>query len=259
MAAPAFDAYAACYAYGASAWRLGPLNLSVASGSLTGVIGPNGSGKSTLLALLARRVHGQGEIRFFSRSIRDFGSRAWARSAGYLPQQVQAQFNFTVEEAVAFGRYARTDFMGFLDAHDREVVTRCLAQAEMTALRDRPLYALSGGERQRAHLAAVMAQEPQVLLLDEPTAALDIHHQVALFHLLRQCTDGGMTVILATHDLTLAAHFCDTLLLLSNGQLEASGSPDEVVEQGLIQKVYGENVRVVEHPESGSPVVLPAW
>jgi iron complex transport system ATP-binding protein len=121
------------------------------------------------------------------------------------------------------------------------------------------LHALSGGERQRAHLAAVLAQEPQVLVLDEPTAALDIHHQVALFHLLRQCTEGGMTVVLATHDLTLAAHFCDTLLLLSDGRLEASGRPDEVMEQGLIQQVYGENVRVVEHPESGSPVVLPAW
>jgi iron complex transport system ATP-binding protein len=259
MAAPAFDVTAVSYQHGAGAWRLGPLSLSVASGSLTGVIGPNGSGKSTLLALLARRIRGRGDIRFFGRALDDFSSRAWARSAGYLPQHVQVQFSFTVEEAVAFGRYARTSVMGFLDTHDRAVVARCLEQTEMTDLRHRPLHALSGGECQRAHLAAVLAQEPQVLVLDEPTAALDIHHQVALFDLLRACTADGITVILATHDLTLAAHFCDTLMLLAGGRLEAAGPPTDVMDQALIQKVYGENVRVVAHPESTSPVVLPAW
>jgi iron complex transport system ATP-binding protein len=259
MAAIALDARAVGYRYSGSSWRLGPLDLLVAGGSLTGVIGPNGSGKSTLLALLARQVRGEGCINLCGRPVSTFSSQAWARCAGYLPQQINVQFGFTVEEAVAFGRYARTGFMGFLDAHDRDVVARCLAQTEMTALRDRPLRALSGGERQRTHLAAVLAQEPQVLLLDEPTAALDIHHQVAFFDLLRQCSQNGITVVLATHDLTLAAHFCDTLLLLTNGQLAAAGSPKIVMDEALIQKVYGENVRVVAHPESGSPVVLPAW
>ncbi|MCX7848109.1 MAG: ABC transporter ATP-binding protein, partial [bacterium] len=246
------------HVYPRSAWQLGPLSFEVRAGGMTGLIGPNGSGKSTLLAACARHIPARGSIHVFRRPIATYGAREWARLVAYLPQSIQAQFDFTVEETVAFGRYPHTAMMGFLDAHDWAVIQRCMEQAELSHLRTRRLSELSGGERQRVHLAAVLAQEPRLMLLDEPATALDIHHQVALYRILRECTAAGITVVLATHDLSLAAHFCDELMLLSGGQIAAQGSPDRVITEPLIHQVYGAQVRVVTVPGSVSPAVVPA-
>lgn len=246
------------YAYPRSAWQLGPLALEVRGARMTGLIGPNGSGKSTLLAICARHLHARGSVHVFGRPASAYAPRDWARRVAYLPQSITAQFDFTVEETIAFGRYPHTAVMGFLGPHDRAVVQRCMEQTELTGLRARRLSQLSGGERQRVHLAAVLAQEPRVLLLDEPATALDIHHQIALYHILRGCTAAGMTVLLATHDLSLAAHFCDELALLAHGGIVRQGTPAEVITEALIQRVYGAHVRVASLPGSPAPVVVPA-
>ncbi len=246
------------YAYARSAWRLGPLTLDVRGARMTGMIGPNGSGKSTLLSICARHLHARGTLALFGRPASAYAPGEWARCVAYLPQSVTAQFDFTVEETIAFGRYPHTGVMGFLGAHDRAVIERCMHETELNALRARRLSELSGGERQRVHLAAVLAQEPRLLLLDEPATALDIHHQIALYHILRSCTASGITVVLATHDLSLAAHFCDELVLLAHGGIVRHGTPAEVVTEELIQRVYGANVRVASLPCSPSPVVVPA-
>jgi len=248
----------AAYVYPRSAWQLGPLALDVRGTCMTGLIGPNGSGKSTLLALCARHLRAHGSVQVFGRPAAAYAPREWARCVAYLPQSVTAQFDFTVEETVAFGRYPHTAVMGFLGPRDRAVVERCMEQTELTALRARRLSELSGGERQRVHLAAVLAQEPRLLLLDEPATALDIHHQIALYHILRACTAAGITVLLATHDLSLAAHFCDELVLLAHGSIVQQGAPADVITEALIQRVYGAHVRVAALPGSPAPVVVPA-
>lgn len=246
------------YTYPRSAWQLGPLALDVRGACMTGLIGPNGSGKSTLLAICARHLHARGSVRVCGRPAAAYAPREWARCVSYLPQTVTAQFDFTVEETVSFGRYPHTAVMGFLGPHDRVVVARCMEQTELSALRGRRLSELSGGERQRVHLAAVLAQEPRLLLLDEPATALDIHHQIALYHVLRACTAAGITVLLATHDLSLAAHFCDELVLLAQGSVVQHGTPADVITEALIQRVYGAQVRVASLPGSPAPVVVPA-
>lgn len=246
------------YAYPGGGWELGPLTLTVGAGRMTGLIGPNGSGKSTLLKICARHVSARGSIHVNGQPVSAYGPREWARLVGYLPQSIHPQYDFTVEETVAFGRYPHCALMGFLDARDRAVIQRCMEQTELMALRARRLSELSGGERQRVHLATVLAQEPRILLLDEPAAALDIHHQVALFHILRECTAAGITVLMATHDLTLAAHFCDELILLAHGRVVAQGPPSAVITETLIQRVYSAHVRVASIPGVSSPVVVPA-
>ena len=177
----------------------------------------------------------------------------------YLPQQVSAQYDFSVEETVAFGRYPHTGIAGFLTQHDQSVIDRCLEETELYELRSRLLSELSGGERQRVFLASVVAQEPRILFLDEPTTALDIHHQAAFYRVVKQCCSNGITVILATHELTMAAHFCDELVLLSQGSVVTQGTARDVLQQRLLQQVYGSNVTVVYPDKTGTPVIVPAF
>lgn len=257
MSNAAIQAAAVMHHYPKTGWRLGPVSLEICGGGLTGLIGPNGSGKSTFLSLLAQREHAQGTVRLLGRDTRTFTMRDWAKTVAYLPQQIGMDYDFSVEQTVAFGRYPHSGMMGFLGPRDREVIERCLQETDMAGLRSRLLGELSGGERQRAHMAAVLAQEPQVLFLDEPATALDIHHQVSLYTLLKSCTGNGITVVMATHDLTLTAQFCDDLVLLAGGAIVRHGTPGEVFQRALIQSVYGPNVDVLHHPHSGRPMVVP--
>ena len=245
------------HTYARTGWRLGPMDLAVRGAVLTGIIGPNGSGKSTLLSILARRLSFAGELTVSSKLIREFTNAEWARTVAYLPQRVPMEFDFSVGETVAFGRYARTGLMGFLGREDHEVVEQCLRQTDLLGLRGRMLSELSGGEVQRVHLASVLAQEPSVLFLDEPTTSLDIHHQIAFYRVIRRCVEAGMTAVLVTHELTLASQFCDELVLLSDGEIVRHGTAEDVVREELIQRVYGEAVRIVAHPETGRPMVVP--
>jgi iron complex transport system ATP-binding protein len=155
------------------------------------------------------------------------------------------------------GRYPHTKGLGSLDRNDLDVIQQSLQLTEMDALAQRPLSRLSGGERKRAFLASVLAQRPQILLLDEPTGALDIHHQVQFFRLLHDLAQDGMTIAVATHEINLASLFSDTLLVLSKGKPLKSGPPGQVLTPSTIQSVYGESVFMGRHPQTDRPAVFP--
>ncbi len=252
-----FDAVA--YQYPDSAWRLEGVSLSVGAGEVLAFIGPNGSGKSTLLRIGGGVLRPDaGRVLLGERDLSRLARREVARSLGYLPQQVRSDFDYSVEEVVAMGRFPHLAGAGFLSAADRAVVDRCLAETEVADYRQRPLSHLSGGERQRVFLASVLAQEPRVLLLDEPTAALDLHHQVRFFRLVRRLAQQGIGVGVVTHDVNLASLYCDRVALLRGGRLVEHGAPEAVLRADVLHATYGSDVLLSQHPTAHRPIVLPA-
>ena len=246
------------FGYGGSEWQLREVSLGLSAGQIIGVIGPNGAGKSTLLKIAAGLVRpSTGLVRLIEQDMRDRSRRSIARQLGFLPQNVTGSLDYRVEEIVAMGRFAHLRGAGFLQPDDLEVVERCLECTETTAYRRRSLSQLSGGERQRVLLASVLAQQPQVLLLDEPTTGLDMHHQVAFFDLVSSLAAKGMAVIVVTHDLNLAALYCHRLLLLVGGHAVKEGTVPEVVCAEVLGQAYRHSVYVGRHPMAGSPMVLP--
>ncbi len=246
------------FRYPGSQWRLADVSLVVPSGEVVGIIGPNGSGKTTLLRLGAGVLSPEsGRVRLAGQDVRGLSRRHIARLLGYLPQQVTSEFDYQVEEVVAMGRFPHLRGAGFLGARDLAVVERCLDASEVAGLRRRRLSRLSGGERQRALLASVLAQEPRVLLLDEPTMALDLHHQRRFFALVRRLAADGIAVVVVTHDVNLASLYCDSLALLREGRLAHRGRPEEVLTPEVLRATYGEEVVLERHPECGRPIVLP--
>ena len=259
MGAELLQLDAVSYQYPDSGWRLDAVTLAVASGEVLAAIGPNGSGKSTLLRLGAGVLTPtSGRVMLDGRECAGLPRREIARTLGYLPQQVTSEFDYRVEEVVAMGRYPHLSGAGFLSAADIAVVERCLAETEIERYRSRRLSRLSGGERQRAFLASVLAQEPRVLLLDEPTSSLDLHHQVRFFGLLRRLSAQGMAVVVVTHDVNLASLFCDRVALLRDGRLVEEGTPADVLRADVLQATYGNEVILERHPTTGRPIVLPA-
>lgn len=246
------------YAYGPNGWQLENVSLALGPGQIIGIIGPNGAGKSTLLKIAAGSLSGSGgSVRLKGRSLKDLSRRQIARQLGYLPQNVTSVFDHRVEEVVALGRFPHLTGAGFLASDDLEVIERCMEQTETIAFRNRPLSQLSGGERQRVLLASVLAQQPQVLLLDEPTTGLDIHYQVTFFSLLMELADKALAVAVVTHELNLAAQYCHRLLLLHNGKTVKEGPVEEVFRQEVLGEVYRHSVLVGTHPVSKKPIALP--
>jgi len=252
-----FDAVG--YQYLDSDWQLDSVTLAASAGEVLAVIGPNGSGKSTLLRLGAGVLEpGSGRVVLEGRESGALSRREIARTLGYLPQQVTSEFDYRVEEVVAMGRFPHLSGAGFLSAADLAVVARCLAETEIESYRRRRLSRLSGGERQRAFLASVLAQEPRVLLLDEPTSSLDLHHQVRFFGLVQRLSRHGMAVVVVTHDVNLASLYCDRVALLRDGRLVEEGSPEAVLRADVLRATYGEEMLLERHPTTGRPIVLPA-
>ena len=244
--------------YAEADWRLQPTCFSLHAGEMAAVIGPNGSGKSTLLKLAAGVLAPEsGAVRVGERDLARYERKDIARVLGYLPQQIHPAFDYTVEEVAAMGRFPHLTGLGFLTRDDLDVVARCLAQTETLEFRGRALSHLSGGERQRVYLASILAQEPRLLLLDEPTAALDIHHQARFFRLLRARVKEGMAVCVVTHDLNVASLYCDRLLLMAGGARVCEGAAADVLRREILSEVYGEAVAVQTDPRSGKPIVLP--
>lgn len=249
------------FAYDAAHPVLNDVSIAIEPGDCTGIVGPNGSGKSTLLRLLAGHLRpASGEVTLDSEPVARINHRRRARSIAFLPQTVNPTFSLTVFETVCLGRHPHLGALGALTPHDREVADRCLRDAECTELRNRDFMTLSGGERQRVMLASILAQEPALLLLDEPTSSLDVHHQVEIFDLLRGLAADDYGVCVVTHDLNLAARFCRNVLLLSGSTPDpiAHGTPAEVFNEHDLSTAYGAPIQVAEHPIEHTPLVSAA-
>jgi iron complex transport system ATP-binding protein len=242
-------------------FRLAGMSFEIAAGEILGVIGPNGSGKTTLVRLLSR-VHApeRGEIRLAGTSLARLSRRALARQVAVLPQDVTPAFALTVEELVLMGRHPHGEGRFFETAGDLERARHAMTLAGVRELADQPLDALSGGERQRATLARALAQEPRLLLLDEPTSHLDLRHQREVVGLLRRLNrERGLTAVLVSHDLNLAGEVADRVLLLAAGRIARIGTPAEVLDEAVLEAAYGCPVRVEKSPDSGRPVVTIRW
>jgi iron complex transport system ATP-binding protein len=233
------------------------VSFAVGGGEFLGIIGPNGSGKTTLLKLISRLlVPGQGRVLVDGQDTSRWSHRALARTMAVVPQETQVHFDFTVEEIVEMGRSPYLGRFQAMSKHDRDIVTAAMEATNILPLAGRSIQELSGGERQRVIVARALAQEPEVLLLDEPTASLDINHEVEIFELLRTLTiQEGLVSIAVLHDLNLAAEYCDRLLLLSQGKVSAMGGAEEVLTAENLSSVYGIDVVVYENFLTGRPHV----
>jgi iron complex transport system ATP-binding protein len=227
------------------------VSLAVAKGEMVGILGPNGSGKTTLLKILSAVLGGGGAVELNERDIRTYGKRELSRLFAVVPQESQVNFPFTVAEIVLMGRASHHSPLGLEGVSDLAAARKSLEATETAALADRYLHELSGGEKQRVMIARALAQEAEILLLDEPAAFLDLKHQVRIFELMRRLNhERGLTIVAALHDLNLAALFFPRLIMLSEGKIFRDGAALDVLTEENIRQVYGIRVRV-RRDESG--------
>ena len=235
---------------------LDDLSADVEDGQWVALIGPNGAGKTTALRAVAGLVSYEGTVRVFTDDARHLRGRRLARKIALVPQVPLIPGDMTVRAYVLLGRTPHLGYLGNEGRSDHRAVDAALEQLDLGALAHRRLDTLSGGERQRATLARALAQDAPVLLLDEPTASLDMGRQQQVLELVDELrTSRGLTVLSTMHDLTLAGQYADRLLLLDRGRLVAAGSADEVLTQALITQHYGADVEVVGSADSGFAVV----
>ncbi|MBI3030275.1 MAG: ABC transporter ATP-binding protein [Candidatus Rokubacteria bacterium] len=237
------------------------MSLEIVPGEVLGVIGPNSAGKTTLIRLLTRVLEPlAGEILLEGASLRSLTRWEVARRVAVVPQDAPPAFPFTVEQLVLMGRYPHAPGRFFERPRDLAVAREAMAATGIEELALCALESLSGGERQRAALARALAQEPRLLILDEPTAHLDLRYQAEVAGLLRRLNrERGMTIFLVSHDLSLAAELSDRLLLLGEGRLVRLGAPEDVLETALIEAVYGCRVEIESNPKTGRPRVHMDW
>jgi iron complex transport system ATP-binding protein len=243
---------------GREAPALARVSLDVPAGSFHAVLGPNGSGKSTLMrALLGSCPLASGAVRIGGRAVPDWGSRELAQTVGAVAQSESIAFPLSTRELVAMGRYPHLGPLAPERAEDRAAVEGALEACGVQELADRDVTTLSGGELQRARIARALAQEPRALVLDEPTSSLDVRHEMAILELLRSAADGGLTVLLITHGLDVAAQFADRMLILAGGAVAAEGTPAEVMREEILARVYEWPISVRPDPATGAPRVTP--
>ena len=242
-------------------FALTDLSFDLADGEIFGVLGPNSAGKTTLIRLLTRVLAPtRGTIEVEGRLLSSTPRAALARRIAVVPQDTPQGLPFTVEELVLMGRYPHAPRRVFETAADRSVAREAMAATDVLDLARVRVGVLSGGERQRVALARALAQEPRVLVLDEPTAHLDLRHQVECAALLRRVNrERGTTVLLVSHDLNLAGEVCDRLLLLAEGRIARLGTPEDVLEARLLAAVYDCAVVVDRNAATGRPLVHIAW
>lgn len=236
---------------------LDAVDLVAEPGTVTGLIGPNGAGKSTLLrAILGLTPIESGSITYDGADLLAMPRRSRAQLAAFVEQSAGTDARLTARDVVMLGRIPfQTVWQVSPSPADTGVADAALASVEMTSFAERLYHTLSGGEQQRIQIARALAQQPRLLLLDEPTSHLDVHAQLATLSLLQQRAKAGGTVLLALHDLNLAAGFCDRLILLHDGRPVAAGPPDNVLTPTLLRSVYGVEVTVLRHPASGRPLI----
>jgi iron complex transport system ATP-binding protein len=237
---------------------LSDVDLAVDSGSFVGLVGPNGAGKTTLLRTVrAALAPDSGRVRVDGRAVHDLAPKAVSRLVATTPQETSLSFEFTVEQAVEMGRTPHLGRFDRVGERDREAVRAAMERVDVEQFSDRPVTSLSGGERQRVLLARALAQETPVLLLDEPTASLDINHAVNTLELVADLAAEGKTAVAAIHDLNLAARYCDALVLLADGTVRAAGPPSEVLRRPTLRDAFDAETLVTRQPDGDGPLVTP--
>jgi iron complex transport system ATP-binding protein len=228
------------------------VTLELRAGEVLALVGPNGSGKSTLLSVLAGDVKpDNGKVWVDGKPLPQWSIADLARRRAVLPQRITLSFPFTVAEVVRMGRAP------WNDERDDAVVAQAMELTETTAFAERDFNSLSGGEQARAALARVLAQQTEILLLDEPTAALDLKHAEHVLTIARTRAEAGHTILVVLHDLGFAAAHADRIAVLCAGRVVADGPPQDVLTEALLSEVYQHPVEVFDHPRTGRPVVLP--
>ena len=234
------------------------LSVTIAGGEFVGLVGPNGSGKTTFLNLLTRILKpSRGHILIDGHEIQSFSSRGLACKIAVVPQESNIIFPFTVSEVVLMGRAPH--LRSILEREeDFQIAAEAMEMTGLAHLSSRPVTMLSGGEKQGVLIARALAQRPSILLLDEPTAFLDIKHQVDIYDILTRLNhERGMTIIAVSHDLNLASHYCERVLVFKEGKLMFDGSPEHAITTEAIRDVYGTEVVVSKNRRTGRPFVLP--
>ena len=238
---------------------LSGVSLVVRPGEVLGLLGRNGAGKTSLIRMATRQLmpH-QGQIRLRGESIGDLSRRALARSIATVPQDVHVPFSFRAGEIVLMGRLPHQRALGFETPEDVEIARDAMAQVGVSGLADRPIDVLSGGERQLVLFARALAQQPDCLLLDEPTAFLDLRHRLEVLRVVRSFVANGGAAVVVSHDFSLAARVCDRIAVLAEGKVVADGPPGEALSPKGIEAGFGVDVDVLEAPD-GRPVIVPRF
>lgn len=233
------------------------ISLSIDEGQFVGLIGPNGSGKTTLLRTISAVVEPTaGRVQVADLPVAGASSRAVSKRVAVVPQDTHLAFDFDVRDVVAMGRTPYRPRVSFGQRPDEETIEAAMDEASVARFADRSIDEISGGERQRVLLARALAQDTPVLLLDEPTASLDINHQIRTLEIVRSLVDDGRTVVAAIHDLNLAAHYCDELVLLADGAVLAEGAPADVLTESNLETAFGTQAVVTSHPVTGAVYVM---
>ncbi|CAB4704007.1 MAG: ATP-binding cassette domain-containing protein [Actinobacteria bacterium] len=235
------------------------LSFEVPPGQVTSIIGPNGCGKSTLLRTMARLLKPtSGRVLLDGRPISEVGTREIAQRMALLPQSPLAPDGLVVRDLVGRGRHPHQRWFAQWSREDEAIVEAALAMTDTTALRDRPIDQLSGGQRQRAWIAMTLAQDTDLMLLDEPTTYLDLAHQVEVLDLVTRLNrERGRTVVMVLHDLNLAARYSDVIVVMKSGAIIAQGSPSDVFTPDMLSAVFGLDADVIPDPRTGLPIVVP--
>jgi len=236
-------------------WVLQDVSFRVEKGEFLGVIGPNGSGKTTLLKILYHLLSPQrGEILLELVPMKKMSRSDIGKRIAVVAQETHLLFPFSVFEMVLMGRSPYLGHLMFESGKDLEIAKKAMEWTKILPFSERPIDELSGGERKRVFIARALAQEPEVILLDEPTANLDIHHQIDFLDLILNLNrERGLTIIMASHDMNIASEFCDRLILLQGGRIYKMGTPEEVITKENIERVYGCEVWVDQNPISRMP------
>lgn len=234
------------------------LNLEIPKGKITTIIGANGCGKSTILKTLARIIKPKsGSIYINNKELNSQDSKELAKAMAVLPQSPQAPNGLTVEELISYGRFPHQKGFGKLKDEDKDIINWALEKTRILEFRDRPIEALSGGQRQRAWIAMALAQETDILLLDEPTTYLDLAHQLEVLKLLEELNKKeGRTIVMVIHELNNAARFADHMIGVKKGKIVCQGTAHEVMTKENLREIFNIDAEIVKEPKSGKPVCI---
>ncbi|MEJ2546031.1 MAG: heme ABC transporter ATP-binding protein [Calditrichaceae bacterium] len=254
---------------------LDDISIDINEGEFVGIIGPNGAGKSTLIKIIAGLLQSnQAKITLNGTHISDYKPKQLAQILGYVPQKVEIPFSFTVHQVVEMGRFPYLQGIFHQDVDTGQEVDKAMQRMDLIEMQNRSFSTLSGGEQQRAIISSVLAQQARLMILissvlaqqarlmilDEPTSALDLKHQQGIYRILKRLADEeGKTIVIVTHDINLAAQFCERLILMDKGKIIADGPPDQVLQFQLIQQVYGVKVYIDVNPLTKSLYILPLY